>query len=138
MANTPAQLPAHPTRDDDTEDQAVSGSRGSDQADSSGMKSKTLVSKKLRDSARGRQCQIRIPGYCSFDTSKTVLCHGNDGGGTKTSDLWSAFGCFECHEIVDFRHRISEFSRDQIKLMHHDGIERTQKIWLDEGFIMVK
>ena len=137
MANTPAQLPAHPERDDDPEDQAVSGSWGSDQADSSGMKSKTLVSKKLRDSARDRDCQVRIPGVCNHDPRTVVLAHLNGGGmGMKQDDLFGAFCCSACHDEVDRRTKYYEI--EDVQRWFYEGMVRTQKIWLDEGFINVK
>ena len=94
-------------------------------------------SKKLRDSARGRDCTIRIPGYCNHDPSTTVLAHGNGGGGMKTDDTWAAFSCDVCHSIVDFRYPIREFTRTEIIYMHTDGIKETQHIWYEEGVLKV-
>ncbi len=34
-----------------------------------------VVSKKVRDSARGQDCTVRIPGTCNFDPATTVLAH---------------------------------------------------------------
>lgn len=60
---------------------------------------------KLRQSARGQECQIRIAGVCCGDSSTVVLCHfrmvGMSGLGIKSPDWLGAFGCFKCHQFVD-------------------------------------
>lgn len=84
------------------------------------------MSSKYTKFARGRECQIRIPGYCTHNPEQSVPCHLNGGGmGLKMPDILNAIGCSVCHDIVDFRKPIKEFSRDEIKIMHHEGIFRT-------------
>ena len=40
-----------------------------------------VVSKKIRNSARGQDCTLRIPGVCNFNPETTVLAHvGKDRG----------------------------------------------------------
>ena len=91
----------------------------------------------LRKSAKGRGCQIRVPGVCNFNPETTVLSHLNTGGiGQKEVDLLAAFSCSSCHDVVDFRVP-SPFSLDDIKIMHFEGVCRTQKIWLKEGLINI-
>ena len=34
-----------------------------------------VVSKKIRNSARGQDCALRIPGVCNFNPETTVLAH---------------------------------------------------------------
>jgi hypothetical protein len=51
-----------------------------------------IVSKKLRDSARGQDCALRLPG-CRHNPEYTVLCHlpvGMRGVGMKSPDLLRA------------------------------------------------
>ncbi len=59
----------------------------------------------LREQARGRDCQIRLPGICNFRPETVVLCHyrlaGISGMGMKSPDLIAAWGCSACHEYVD-------------------------------------
>jgi hypothetical protein len=59
----------------------------------------------LRNLARGRNCQIRLPGVCNFDPATTVLAHyrmaGLSGMGMKSPDLCAAWSCSSCHEYVD-------------------------------------
>lgn len=97
-------------------------------------------SKKLRDSARGRDCQVRIPGVCNFNPETTVLAHLNGGGmGTKKSDIHSAFTCSSCHDVLDGRVSVKSegLTKVVIELLHRQGVERTQQLWLDEGLIKI-
>jgi hypothetical protein len=91
---------------------------------------------KLRKSAKGRECQIRIPGVCNFNPETTVLCHLNGGGmGMKHPDLFGAFGCSDCHDWVDGRTSSAPNAYRQEYLS--DAIFRTQAIWLKEGLIKI-
>ena len=89
----------------------------------------------LRKTAKGQQCLVRIPGVCNHDPETTVLAHLNGGGmGMKHENLFGAFCCYSCHSIIDGRTK-SEYSKDELKLMHLEGIIRTQQWWLDNGYI---
>ena len=91
-------------------------------------------SKKLRDSAKGSDCQIRLPGICNFNPETTVPCHLNGGGaGTKHSDLLMAYGCSSCHDEIDRRTR--KMDGDAVNLAFYEAIFRTQQIALDRGLI---
>ncbi len=83
----------------------------------------------LRKLAKGQECMIRVPYYCSHNPETVVLCHSNltglSGMGMKAPDLCGAWGCSVCHDVVDFRIKAPEFSRLEIKLMHDEGIIRT-------------
>jgi Protein of unknown function (DUF1364) len=62
----------------------------------------------LRTKAKGRPCQIRIPGICNGDPETTVGCHYRLGGisgiGLKSPDLLIAWGCSACHQAIDTGH----------------------------------
>jgi len=63
--------------------------------------------KKLTAAARGQQCTLQIPGVCQGDTETVVACHSpllEDREGTKAPDFCIAFGCAQCHDILDRRH----------------------------------
>ncbi|ENA3462300.1 DUF1364 family protein, partial [Yersinia enterocolitica] len=51
----------------------------------------------LRKEARGRECQIRIPGVCNGNPETVVLTHyrlaGTCGTGIKPTDEQAAWGC---------------------------------------------
>ena len=92
----------------------------------------------LRKAARGRECTIRIPGVCNFNPESSVLTHYRLGGlcgtGIKPSDLVAAIGCDCCHAAVDGRLK-TEFTHEELRLMHAEGVLRTLDIWEREGFI---
>lgn len=85
-----------------------------------------------RKEARGRDCMIRVPGYCERGVETVVLCHyrlsGTAGIGIKPDDAQAAFGCGTCHSIVDGRRMIPEYNTFQLRLMHAEGCFRTQAI----------
>lgn len=92
----------------------------------------------LRESAKNQPCFIRLPG-CNHDKATTVLCHLNGAGiALKHDDFNAAFGCYNCHQIVDSVKPINGISADQIKLAFYDGMVRTQKFWQRHGYIEIK
>jgi len=96
-----------------------------------------MKTSKFRKSAKGQECQIRIPGVCNFNPETTVLCHLNGGGiGAKRSDIHAAYGCSDCHDYVDGRMSPLKPSDSlRKKIYHYEGVFRTQEIWLREGLI---
>ncbi|HBL7130390.1 DUF1364 domain-containing protein [Serratia ureilytica] len=90
----------------------------------------------LRKEARGRDCQIRIPGVCNFNPETTVLAHyrlaGTCGGGMKPDDEQGAWACSSCHDAIDARTK-TEFDRETLHLYHAEGVFRTQAILRKEG-----
>jgi hypothetical protein len=92
---------------------------------------------KLTKAARGRDCQIRVPGVCNGDPETTVLAHfrmsgTRSGMGIKPHDLQGAWSCSACHDAVDARSR-TEFSHDELRLMHLEGVLRTLDVLVNEG-----
>lgn len=90
----------------------------------------------LRKEARGRDCQIRIPGICNFNPETTVLAHyrlaGTCGGGMKPDDEQGAWSCSCCHDAIDSRTK-TEYDRETLRLYHAEGVFRTQAILRSEG-----
>jgi uncharacterized CHY-type Zn-finger protein len=87
----------------------------------------------LRKLAKGRPCQIRLPGICNHDPETTCLAHyrliGLSGMGLKSPDRYGAHACYSCHSYVD-THKDAE-----TKVAFLEGVLRTQA-WLDkEGHI---
>lgn len=92
---------------------------------------------KLRKSARGQDCQIRIPGVCNHNPETVVLAHLNGAGiGTKHPDLFGAYACSRCHAVVDGEKQ-NDWPPEVLKQFHLEAIIRTQKIMLEEGLIHV-
>lgn len=90
---------------------------------------------KLRQSAKGRACQIRLPGYCLRNTETTVLAHLNGAGmGLKQDDRHASFACWSCHNIVDNRVQ-TDIPEIEKRLAHLEGVIRTQQIWIREGLM---
>lgn len=102
-----------------------------------------IRSKKLRDSAEGQKCTLRIAsmifGMRCAGPETTVLCHlpvGGKGMGTKTTDLSAVFGCRTCHDLLDSHdHRITKDPEFAIRLI--TAITETQAVWLEEGLLKV-
>lgn len=93
----------------------------------------------LRKAARGRNCEIRIPGICvsGGDNETTVLCHLPGGGmGAKSHNLFGALGCHACHDVVDRRVHTG-LTPETIDNWFYEGVFRTQQVWLDEGYIKI-
>lgn len=60
---------------------------------------------RLRDAARGRPCQLRLPG-CRCDGSMAIWSHcrhhyAGKGGAIKAHDLLGALACTHCDAIYD-------------------------------------
>jgi hypothetical protein len=95
--------------------------------------------------ARGRDCQIRVPGYCAPgpENEAVVACHvrllGISGMSLKAPDFMIAFGCAPCHAVVDGqRGSWVEFPQILRDLMLFEGCFRTQAILFHEGYLWVK
>lgn len=90
---------------------------------------------KLTKEARGRECQIRLPGICNHNPETTVLTHyrmaGTCGVGMKPNNLQAAWGCSACHDECDRRTR--KMDNEEVRLAHAEGVLRTQAILIKEG-----
>lgn len=61
---------------------------------------------RIRDSARGEECLVRIPGVCRGGTEHTIWSHAplgaaGKGGAIKSLDLCGAYCCTACDEVID-------------------------------------
>ena len=62
-----------------------------------------IVSKKIRNSARGEDCTLRVSPNCG-NNETTILAHFNSnfrGMGLKSPDLFTCYCCAECHVLLD-------------------------------------
>lgn len=84
----------------------------------------------LRQLARGKPCQVRIPGVCCGRDDTTVLAHlnmsGISGRGLKAPDFLGAWACFECHRCIDSNGNTHGLERDFVRLAFMEGMARTQ------------
>ncbi|NUY33274.1 DUF1364 domain-containing protein [Paraburkholderia sp. JPY303] len=84
-------------------------------------KIKTYRNQKIRDSARGKECLMKLPGCCG-GTESTIWSHyrgeaGGKGMSLKADDLCGAYACTHCDAIYDGQKMIP------------NGIERVD-VWL--------
>lgn len=90
-----------------------------------------VASNKLRKSAKGQDCTLRLVGVCNFNSETTVLAHiGFDSGwATKCSDNMAVFACSSCHAEIDSKGR-DAYASDKLR-----ALEETQHIWLNNGLM---
>ncbi|HAX3559251.1 TPA: DUF1364 domain-containing protein [Escherichia coli] len=93
----------------------------------------------LRKEARGRECQVRIYGVCNGNPETSVLAHyrltGTCGTAIKPHDMQAAIACSSCHDLIDGRVKTSDYTKEELRLMHAEGVFRTQEIWRKEGYL---
>ena len=94
------------------------------------MKSKPIKSKKLRASARGEDCTLRLD-CCNGDPETVVLAHIGKGGGmgSKCGDNMAVFACSACHQLIDSASK-SAYAADKLR-----ALEETQQVWIDNGLM---
>lgn len=68
-------------------------------------KNVTYRNKKIRDSARGKECLMNLPGCCG-GTESTIWSHyrgeaGGKGLSLKADDLCGAYACTHCDAVYD-------------------------------------
>lgn len=82
-----------------------------------------IVSKKIRNSAKGQVCSLRVSPRCDHDQT-VVLCHLNSnyrGVGIKSPDIFGVYGCAYCHaeldsSKVDAKDQLRALQETQMKL----------------------
>ncbi len=97
----------------------------------------SLISKKIRNSARGQQCLVRIHGVCNGNSETVVLAHVGRGSGMgqKCDDIHAAYACSSCHDAIDGRTPAGD--PRFIRLYAYEGMIRTQKLLLEQELIQV-
>lgn len=97
---------------------------------------------KITKSAKGEECQIRIPGICKGNKETVVWCHANGsaagkGIGMKSYDLLGAYGCQNCHDMYDRRTKplMMHGSYENIKLMFWEGHARSLVMLIEKGLV---
>jgi len=93
---------------------------------------------KITESARGEQCQVRIPTICNHNPETVVFAHlGGGGMGMKQRDSEGAYCCSACHDVIDRRVKF-HWPVLEIILAHHEGAMRTRKILIEKGLLICK
>lgn len=97
----------------------------------------TTKSTKLRASARGQDCTLRLPGTCNFNPETTVLAHlpcGQKGMGMKSPDNMAIFCCSACHDVLDGRARGEPIDYQDVLR----ALAETQAVWIDQRLMTIK
>lgn len=94
---------------------------------------------KITESARGKRCQVQIPGVCNGNTETVVWAHANSlqfgkGIGMKTHDLLGAYACQCCHDVYDRRIKTTH-ERAFIESCFMEGHMKSLRILIDEGLV---
>ncbi len=95
---------------------------------------------KLRKSARGETCAVRIPRICNFNPETTVLAHApcvDKGTGYKSPDWWGMYACSNCHDVIDHRAKRGDIDAELLRKYIMDAIYETQKRMIDKGLIKI-
>lgn len=96
-----------------------------------------MKSQKIRNAARGQECQVRLPSICNGNPETTVFAHLNGGGiGTKASDLHGCFACSDCHHWLDGGYTKTH-SRDERDFEHLIAMKNTQLLLMRMGLIQL-
>lgn len=95
---------------------------------------------RLRQSAKGKECEIRIPFTCNHNPETTVLAHirraGIAGLGIKPPDVCGVLCCSSCHDVIDGRTKAPDGITDAMVLqMVFDGHLRTLDWWVRNGYL---
>lgn len=76
-----------------------------------------FVSKPWRNSARGKDCTLRLD-CCNHDPATVVLAHirrfGWGGMGCKPHDFLAVYACSACHDVLDSRAADAPIGDDDI------------------------
>ena len=98
---------------------------------------------KLRESARGEECTLRIHPYCNGDPATTVLCHlpSGSGWGQKSPDWFAVYGCSNCHDIIDGRVTDPQIrimlGRTELSELVMPALFRTWERMIEKGLIKI-
>ena len=90
---------------------------------------------KLRKSAQGQQCTLRLNG-CNYNPETVVLAHIRNnqfcGVAMKPSDYMSCFACSSCHDTIDGRVKSDTVYKDILRA-HFETLQH----WVEVGLIEV-
>ena len=92
---------------------------------------------RIREYAKGQQCQVRLEGVCNFNPETVVLAHINGAGmGIKALDFHGAYCCSACHVVVDGAK--SSHSRESVLIAFYEGVIRTQSLLYFGGLLIIQ
>lgn len=91
---------------------------------------------KIRNSARGEDCSLRL-GHCSSPET-VILAHigKHRGMGMKCADYFAVYACHRCHDVIDGRVK-SHLEADEIAVEKLRALEETQGKLFEKGLLNV-
>ena len=95
---------------------------------------------KIRSSAQGQHCSIRLFPYCLLSPETVVLAHLpsiDKGMGNKSPDWWAAYACAACHDLIDGRVRQPDVTKADIDQAKLRGLYLTHKALIAQGLLTV-
>lgn len=96
---------------------------------------------KLRESARGEECLVRIPGICKWLPEYTILSHypggaGGKGRSIKSIDQCGAYCCTACDAVIDRQAKPpAGMTYEECLLAWHEGHMRTLVRMKEKGLL---
>jgi len=99
-----------------------------------------IRSKKIKDSARGEDCSLRLIGTCNNNSETTILAHiGRDRGtAIKCNDTFAIYACSACHDAIDGRASYDSLANPNIQEDLLRALEETQSKLIDKGLLYAK
>lgn len=99
-----------------------------------------IVSRRIRNAARGENCTVNIVGVCSYNPESTVLAHLPDeskGMGKKADDISAVFACYNCHQAIDRREYNREFEESREWYLRR-AMVRTWRRLIEMGIVVIR
>lgn len=99
---------------------------------------------RIRESARGQDCQVRYSGICACDPAFTIWSHARwgaqlgeagRGGATKALDIAGAYCCTACDAVYDGQRQAPGLTRAEIDLDWCKGHFRSLGVMAELGII---
>jgi len=96
---------------------------------------------RIRDSARGEECTVRIVGACTHDPKHTIWSHAplqaaGKGKSIKAVDLAGAYCCTACDAVIDGQRPLpAGATRDSVMLDWFHGHMRSLVILKQKGLV---
>lgn len=99
-------------------------------------KPSTYRNQKIRDSARGKDCLMQLPGCLGAEATIWSHYRGEKGMGLKADDLAGCYACTHCDSIYDGQKpRPMGVDRTDVELAWHEAHIRSIVILHAEGVI---
>lgn len=96
---------------------------------------------RIRESARGEECLVRIPGVCTHDPATVIWSHARwmsagKGKAIKAIDIAGAYACTACDAVFDGQAKApAGMTREQIDLDWFHGHLRSLVRLAEKGVI---